>query len=120
MVQVADIAASLKEAGGLLLFVDMEDDNLILATSEFAYNHLSPQIGEIDAFVVGDRDTQPTRGYLNRYSQSLQVALPNALIVRKSDMRLLMAQFIERESGDNFLPFIDVAEDPDAVMVDGQ
>ena len=72
-------------------------------------------VGDRETRVFGDQDIRP--GYLNRYSQMQRIVLPNALIIRRGDMRVLMTQFNARESGDNFLPFVEVARNPERPMI---
>ena len=107
--RVAALSTALKDAGGLVLYVEVQDDQGSLASGEYAYNHINRIIGQSEGLIVGDKNTKPQKGFFN-YSRNVD-AFPNAFIIRKRDMRVLMT----RESTPSFLPFVDLAQDPEQV-----
>jgi len=104
-------AAAIDAAGGLIIYLEIEDSNYELATSEWAQEHLSRLIGTTPGIRVGDADGKvfglPSPGTVR--GAGIATSLPTVFVVRRSDMSVIANQNVS-----NFdLPFIDIAQDPD-------
>jgi hypothetical protein len=106
---VRDMSDDLLEAGGLLVYIEVQDDDGEPADSAFAWNELSELLGPTNGYFVGDKETQPLTRFFGR-SPALQ-AFPDAYVVRRSDMHLLTSLDLNRSVG--VLPLVRIAEDPD-------
>ncbi len=106
---VRDMSDELKEAGGLLVYVEVQDDAGEPADSDFAWGELSELLGPTNGFFVGDKETQPLTRFFGR-SSAIQ-AFPDAYVVRRRDMQILTSLELNRSVG--VLPLIRIAEDPE-------
>ena len=107
---VADMSDELLEAGGLLIYVEVQDYDGAPADSAFAQEHLSDMLGSTNGYFVGDMETQPLTRFFGR-SSAIE-AFPDAYVVRRSDMTIMTSLNLNRQAG--LLPFIAMAEDPAA------
>ena len=106
---VADMNPELKEAGGLLIYVDVQDNDYAPADSEFANEHLSRLLGSTEGYFVGDLNSQPLSRF---FGQSTAIeAFPDAYVIRRRDMTILTSQNLNRDAG--MIPFVRIAEDPE-------
>jgi hypothetical protein len=106
---VRDLSDELLEAGGLLVYVEVQDSQGDPADSDFAWSHLSEMLGATNGYFVGDKETQPLTRFFGR-SPAL-TAFPDAYVVRRSDMSILTSLDLNREVG--VLPLVRIAESPD-------
>ena len=106
---VANMNPELKEAGGLLIYVDVQDYDYAPADSEFANEHLSALLGSTEGYFVGDLNSQPVPRFFGQ-SPAIE-AFPDSYVIRRRDMMVLTSQNLNRESG--MIPFVDVALDPE-------
>ena len=106
---VRDISDELREAGGLLVYIEVQDDDGEPADSDFAWGELSELLGSTNGFFVGDKETQPLTRFFGR-SPAIQ-AFPDAYVVRRSDMHILTSLELNRFVG--VLPLVQIAEQPD-------
>ena len=106
---VRDISDELREAGGLLIYIEVQDDDGEPADSDFAWGELSELLGPTNGFFVGDKETQPLTRFFGR-SPAIQ-AFPDAYVVRRSDMHILTSLELNRLVG--ILPLVQIAEQPD-------
>jgi len=105
---VAALNPTLKDEGGLLIYIDVQDRDYAPADSDFANEHLSALLGPTEGYFVGDVDAQPVPRF---FGQSPAVeAFPDSYVVRRSDMMILTTQNLNRERG--MVPFVEIARDP--------
>lgn len=106
---VRDMSDELREAGGLLVYIEVQDDDGEPADSDFAWGELSDLLGPTNGYFVGDKETQPLTRFFGR-SPTIQ-AFPDAYVVRRSDMHILTSLELNRSVG--VLPLVRIAEQPD-------
>ena len=109
--RLAPRSAAIEAAGGLIVYLEIEDSNGDPATSEWAQEHLSRLIQDAPGIRVGDDDGRvwglPTPGVVR--GAGIARSLPTVFVVRRSDMSVIANQNVS-----NFeLPFIEIAENPD-------
>lgn len=81
--RISDIEA----AGGLVVYVEIEDSGRRAASSDYALSHINQIIGaSAPGLRVGDGDTTPARA-IGR--ASFVTSLPNQFVVRTSDMTVI-------------------------------
>jgi len=107
MSEVANMNPELKQAGGLLIYVEVQDNDYAPADSDFAYNHLNRLLGSTEGYFVGDLNSQP----LSRFFGRTISTFPDAYVVRRRDMTILTSQNLNRDNG--MVPFVRIAEDPE-------
>lgn len=106
---VADMNPELKEAGGLLIYVDVQDNDYAPANSDFANEHLSRLLGSTEGYFVGDVNSEPISRF---FGQSPTIdSFPDAYVIRRRDMMILTSQNVNRASG--MVPFLQIAQDPE-------
>ncbi len=106
---VSELSDELLEAGGIVVYVEVQDEDGEPADSDFALDHLSTMLGSTNGFFVGDKETQPLTRFFGR-SPAL-TAFPDAYVVRKSDMTILTSLDLNRQVG--ILPLIRITEQPE-------
>ncbi len=94
--------------GGLLIYVDVQNDDYVPATTAFAAEHLNRLLGRTSGYYVGDKDSKPASAFFND-SPTID-AFPSAFVIRRSDMMIISSQGENRDAG--MLPFIDMAQNP--------
>jgi thiol-disulfide isomerase/thioredoxin len=107
--QVAGLAPDLERAGARVVYVEVEDANYAPATDRGTYQSLRPVIGAAPGLRVGDGETRPAAGAVER--SSIVTAYPSAFVVRVRDMRIVADQ----GSSAFFLPYLDLVRNPDAL-----
>ena len=106
---VRDMSDDITEAGGLLIYVEVQDDYGDPADSAYAWDELSDLLGPTNGFFVGDKEAQPLTRFFGR-SPTIR-AFPDAYVVRKSDMHVITSLELNRSVG--VLPLTRIAEQPD-------
>ena len=110
------IAEALLAAGMEILYVEAENGQFEPADGVFASRHINRLIGDAPGIRVGDKFTQldedagPARDaglFLREHSMGF---FPSAWVVRTRDMKVIADQ----ETSEYWLPFLSIAEDPDA------
>ena len=107
--EIANLSDDLFDAGGLLIYVEVEDDMYAPADSSYAYIHLSRLLGPTQGYFVGDLDTQPLPQFFANSPSLLD--FPDAYIVRRRDMKLITS--MSKHPDRSQLPFIEIAERPE-------
>ena len=103
--QLADIAASFEAAGGLLVMVEIEDENYTPADSQMAFRIVQHSFGGGPALRVGDADTQPMA--MATIGSSIIQSYPTAFVVRRSDMQVIANQ----SDSAGMLDYVQIARD---------
>ena len=106
---VRDMSDELLDAGGLLVYVEVQDNQGDPADGAFAQSHLSEMLGSTNGYFVGDKETQPLTRFFGR--SSALTAFPDAYVVRRSDMSILTSLDLNRQVG--VLPLVRIAEAPE-------
>lgn len=101
-------ADAIEAAGAVIIFVEAQQTNGDLPDSTYANDHLENNIGVDHGYRVGDGDTMPTAGTFN--NSPLTTQFPTALVVRKSDMKIILNQ----AEWNDVLPYSQIALHPDA------
>lgn len=101
-------APAFEAAGGRIVYVEFEDANSEPADSRFAQEHIARLIGNGHGWRVGDLDTEPSPQYFAS-SGYINGGLPKVFVVRRSDMTVIADQV----RSPDFLPFVEIANDPD-------
>lgn len=110
--QVARFARGIESAGGLLVYVEVEDAGYQPATSDAAARLIDRVIGgDSPGFRVGDGETRPRAQVFP--NAPIVGSYPSAFVVRTRDMRVIADQ----ASSQSVLPFDQIARDPDASWV---
>jgi hypothetical protein len=78
--------ADIEAAGGMVVYVEIEDSGRRPAGSDYALDHINDIIGAGPGLRVGDGDTNPSRA-IGR--ASFVTSLPNQFVVRTSDMSVI-------------------------------
>ena len=110
--RIAEISDEIEAAGGRIVFIELENAERQLATSEEAQRHLRNYIGEDVGIRVGDADTFPQTGPgVGGLIKSSRVATgyPTVVIVRRSDMQVIA----DSSTGARSLDLVQVALNPD-------
>ncbi len=104
-------AATLMEAGGRIVYVEVEDLNYQPATNEFARDHLDHLIGNGPGYRVGDADASTVFGPAPQFIAQSGIIMnyPTVFVVRRSDMRIIAHQGRSQYP----LPLVDIARNPD-------
>lgn len=98
----------LREEGGLLLFLEAVDTNNNPIGSAAANNYFSQHATTNDSGIrVGDADGEPANAVT---TSGLVEFFPTSFVVRRSDMTIIADQ----RNSDYYLPFVEIAMDPDA------
>jgi hypothetical protein len=106
---INDLNPELKEAGGLMIYVDVQDNDYGPADSAFADAHLSRVLGEgAEGYFVGDLDTLPVSRFFGQ-SPAIE-AFPDSYVVRRSDMTILTSLNLNRNVG--LMPLVEIAQNP--------
>lgn len=105
---VAALSDDLLEAGGILIYVEVENTDGDPADSAFSNRHLSNLLGSTNGYYVGDKDTQPLVRFFGR-SPAIE-AYPDLYVIRRSDMQILTSLNLNRQAG--LLPLVSIAENP--------
>lgn len=79
---------ALTSVGAYPIFLEFEDTEHNPADSEFAQRHLGRYIGDAIGARVGDLDAEPA-GQIFRNSGLIGGGLPNVIVIRTSDMRII-------------------------------
>mgnify|MGYP002629392641 CR=1 FL=1 len=87
--EVAQQASAIDAAGGLIVFVETEDNSYRPDSSRSANSYLSRLIADAPSIRVGDGDTRPARAI---YNSPIIQSFPTAFVVRRSDMRVIADQ----------------------------
>ena len=110
--RIAEISDEIEAAGGRIVFIELENGERQLATSEDAQRHLRNYIGEDVGIRVGDADTfpqtTPGMGGLIRGSR-VATGYPTVVIVRRRDMQVIA----DSSTGARSLDLVAVAKDPE-------
>jgi len=104
--RIEGIAAELESAGGLLVFLEVQNNDRSPADSENANGIVNRYVQSAVGWRVGDNDSSPMTRV---FSRSI-TAIPDAFVVRRSDMKVIAHQ---RES-QSHLDFVGLATDPSA------
>ncbi len=88
--QLAGLAASFEAAGGLFVFVEVEDAGYNPADSADAARIIEHSYGNGPGLRVGDADTQPSAMAVGQ--SSIVQSYPSAFVVRRSDMQVIADQ----------------------------
>jgi thiol-disulfide isomerase/thioredoxin len=110
MREVADLSDDLLDAGGIVVYVEVQDTEGAPADGAFAQEHLSAMLGSTNGYFVGDMETEPLTRFFGR-SSAIE-AFPDAYVVRRSDMMVMTSLNLNRQAG--VLPFVEIAQDPTA------
>ena len=105
---VSELNPELEDEGGLLIYIEVENEEGDSASSSFAQRFLSRLLGSTPGYFVGDIETKPVPRFFKQ-SPAIE-AFPDAYVVRKSDMTLISSQNLNRSVG--MLPFVAMAQDP--------
>ena len=82
-------AQQIDAAGGLIIWVEAEDESYQPASSRFAAEHINRTAAQAPGIRVGDADTIPSRAI---YNAPLVQSFPAAFVVRRSDMQIIADQ----------------------------
>jgi uncharacterized protein YjdB len=88
LADVASRSAQIEAAGGLIVYVEVEDDNYAPATHAEARQSIDAIIGSSPGLRIGDGQTMPTP---MTFAAAI-TAFPSAFVVRKSDMKVIASQ----------------------------
>jgi thiol-disulfide isomerase/thioredoxin len=88
--QLAGLAQSFEAAGGLFVFVEVEDAGYRPADSQTAAGIVARSYGDGPGLRVGDADTQPNAMAIG--AASIVRSYPSAFVVRRSDMQVIADQ----------------------------
>jgi hypothetical protein len=106
--EVKSLSSTLKSKGGLLIYVEVQDESEAAASTAFAAEFLGRLLGQTEGYFVGDGETQPTSEFFNQSTGF--TSFPSAFVIRRSDMKIISSQEQNQETG--MLPFLDIAENP--------
>ena len=109
-------ALELRENGALVVYLDMQNNNYAPATSQEAQNYISRYLQDGVGLRVGDASSVPASVF--GQAQGLWSFVPNAVVVRTSDMKVVATQ----ETSNTILDFALItanidAEDPTTPVI---
>ncbi len=90
-------------AGGKVVYMEVQDRNYNVGTSDFADSHVTGMVGAGKGIRVGDTSGRDI------YNAPLVRAFPSAFVVRVRDMKIL----IDQASSNTVLPFVRIAQNPE-------
>ena len=106
--RLSNFTAAFREAGGLLIFVEVQTASYEPSSNEYAHQHITRLIGDGEGIRVGDAETQPRANtFLSNPNYSY---LPSAVVARRRDMRIIADQ----KNVNFMLPYPEIAADPEA------
>jgi len=103
----AAAAPAIEAAGGLVVYIEVEDASYRSASNESAANVVNRHVGDAPGVRVGDGDTQPSPGALQQ--APIVGSYPAAFVVRTRDMRIIASQ----ETSQQMLELEAIARDPE-------
>lgn len=107
---IADIADEIEAAGGLLVFVETQTADALPATHEDSQRYIERIIGPDGPGIrVGDGESLPEAMAID--AAAVVTSYPAGFVVRRSDMVVIASQ----SQSDTFLPYAEIARDPDSV-----
>jgi thiol-disulfide isomerase/thioredoxin len=106
MRRLEGIAAELEAAGGLLVYVEIQNNDRSASNSTDANTIVNRYIQSDVGWRVGDTDSSP----LTRVFGAAITSIPDAFVVRKSDMQVIGHQ----RASNTYLDFVDMATAPEA------
>lgn len=107
---LADLADELEAEGSLLVFVETQTADALPATHADANAFVESVVGPGGPGLrVGDGETLPESMVID--SSRLITSYPAGFVVRRSDMMVIASQ----SQSDTFLPYDEIARDPDSV-----
>ena len=104
---IDSIAEEFEAEGGMVVVVTVQDNFGEPASPQVSKDFVSQFIDAPNVYVVGDGDTSP-RAYINNL-RTIN-AFPSAFAIRTSDMKVIADQSMSQ----SYLPFVEIARDPDA------
>ena len=99
------ISSELEAAGGLLVYVEVQDEQRRQIGSDEANRIVNKYVQSPVGWRVGDTDSTPRRLV---FSNAVN-AFPDAIVVRKSDMKVIAHRSVTRRNPD----YVDMARNPD-------
>ena len=105
MRELERISTQLEDAGGLLVYVEVQDEQRRQIGSDEANRIVNKYIQSDVGWRVGDTDSTPRRLV---FSNAVN-AFPDAIVVRKSDMKVIAHRSVERKTPE----FVNMARNPD-------
>ena len=105
MRELERISATLEDAGGLLVYVEVQDERRQQIGSAEANRIVNKYVQSPVGWRVGDTDSTPRRLV---FSNAVN-AFPDAIVVRKSDMKVIAHRSVTRRNPN----FVDMARNPD-------
>ena len=102
---LAPIGQSFESAGGLFVFIEVEDVNYNPADSAVAAQIVQHAYGNGPGLRLGDADTQPSPMAIGQ--SSIVGSYPSAFVVRRSDMQVI----VDQASSNFTLDYVQIARD---------
>jgi hypothetical protein len=106
--EVKALSGTLKSKGGIVIYVEVQDESEGAASTAFAAEFLGRLLGQTEGYFVGDGETMPTSEFFNQSTGFS--SFPSAFVIRRSDMQIISSQEQNQETG--MLPFVEIAENP--------
>lgn len=107
MEYVDQLGARLEEEGALVVFTDVQNASGGPINTESAQDHISQYVTLSKGYRVGDADNYEPNAL---GTQRIIQAFPTTLVVRRDDMTVIA----DSSRSNYYLPFVEIAMDPDA------
>ena len=103
---VQQVRSELDTAGAMVVWVEIETNDNRPARHTDAHSIVEREVPGAEGLRIGDGETMPTAGAFAAVAEFV----PTAYVVRRRDMKVIADQ----ASSQAYLPFVDIAKDPEA------